>query len=447
MYEKTRPVRYVIAAALLLFLSDQARAQGLTVQLGGPLYECRPSWDFAAGTVHVRFSAGYLVGPASQPPRFEATTCGNSRISISMGEWVKNVQMRVSAGAFVAQVFPGGGSVNPGGAGRIVTVPGPTTVVEIASTGGGRVTVGEISFELADPPALFSFGPTNTGRVLTHKYRSDDTYPSPLQTEDGRIRVEGRVHDLTGSTGIGGRRVYFRLIDPPDTANYAIKAGDAQPGDNADGLGSINGSSTATATSDGNGKIYVTLQVSDYAAGDNYQIEASLDKDFKCSPAPCQKSIVYTAWKRIYVEMHKMFKVGAFIKESVTPGDKRIIVDTANGFPPAPFKVRLIHAGTVESPTADYYSETVEVVDVRPVTDGVALILSGENDPAAPGVLSAYAAEETVRTTTRTYLRDAVGVITGTRSADYLLTNGKLSHQPFEDAFVESSGFRTPCRE
>lgn len=300
------------------------------------------------------------------------------------------------------------------------------------------MTVGEISFELADPPALFSFGATTTGRVLTHKYRSDDAYPSPLQTEDGKVRVEGLVHDLTGSTGIGGRKVYFRLIDPPDTADYVVKAGDAKVDDNVDGPGKLNGSSTATDTSDSSGNVSVTLEITDHAAGDNYQVEASLDQDFKCSPAPCQKSIVYTAWKRVYVEMHKMFKRGSFITVPVKPGDKKVVVESIKGFPPAPFQVRLIHASRVESPTPDFYSETVDIVDVRTPDDGgFELVLPGETDPAVPGLSNAYMAEELVLKTKRPYLRDAVGVVTGNRSADNLLTNGKLMNRPFEDAFIE----------
>ncbi len=434
-------VRHRAVVAVLLTLLGgvfHLHAQTVGLQLGGPLSQCRPAWDFAAGGVQAHFSAGYLVGPASQPPRFEVNhLCGNSRLTISLSEWVKNVQMRVSAGTHSAQVL-GGGSVNPGGSGRIVTVPGPTAFIFLWSSGDGRITVDQISFELGDPPALFSFAATTTGRVLTHKYRSDDAYPSSLQTEDGKIRVEGLVHDLTGSTGISERKVYFRLIDPPDTADYVVKAGDATVNDNVDGPGKLNGSATATGTSDSSGKVSVTLEITDHAAGDNYQVEASLDQNFNCSPAPCQKSIVYTAWKRVYVEAHKMFKVGSFIAEPVKPGDKKIVVDDIQGFPRAPFKVRLIHASKVEDPAAGFYSETVDIIEANSNHDGNAeLILAGQSDPGVPGVIHAYVADEKVKDKERLYLRDAIGVVTGDRRRDYWLTNGKLASRPFEDAFVE----------
>jgi hypothetical protein len=430
---------FVFALTLELFCGIKVHAQGLGVQLGGPLFECRSDWDFAAGGVQVHFSAGQLTGTTSQPPRFEVSnSCGNSSLVITFSSYVKNVQLRVAASTYAARVL-GGGSVNPGGNGKIINVAGPTSTVQAFSTGNGSVLVDMISFELADPPALFSFGPTTTGRVLTHKYRNDDAYPAALQTEDGKIRVEGLVHDLTGATPIDGRKVYFRLIDPPDVADYVVKAGDAKIDDNVDGPGKLNGASTATDTSDSSGKVSVTLEITDHAAGDNYQVEASLDKDFKCSPAPCQKSIVYTAWKRVYVEAHKMFKAGSFITIPIHAGDKKIVVERINGFPSVPFKIRLIHASPVLSATADFYSEEVSIVATRSnnATAGVELVLAGENDPAVPGVMNAYAAEEVIAKTVRPYLRDAVGIVTGDRGRDYLLTNGKLVNRLFEDAFVE----------
>ena len=383
------------ALALLGGVID-VRAQAISVPLDGPKYECRQDWDFVAGSVLVHFSAGYHVIRAPQPTWFEvARSCGNSRESMSFNTWVKNVRMWVTAGPFVAQVFPGGGSVS-GAAGGFVTVPGPTTFVDVSSTGGAgsRVTVGEITFELADPPALFSFGATTTGRVLTHKYRSDDAYPSPLQTEDGKIRVEGLVHDVTGSTGIAGRKVYFRLIDPPDTAGYVVNAGDAKAGDNVDGPGKLNGSSTATDTSDSTGKVSVTLEITDHAAGDNYQVEASLDKDFKCSPAPCQKSIVYTAWKRVYVEVNKMYRRSAFLTWPAVPGDKVLQVSDVRPFPNPPFDVVLVHGPAPGSGSSAFSSEVVRIVNrtrapllnFGPVPGKLVL----DPDPKIPGVSGSY---------------------------------------------------------
>lgn len=439
-------MRGLTIVALLLPLSGAVtgvQAQGLSIPLGGPPFECRQGWDFLAGTVPVHLGAGYHVITTGKPPRFEAVkTCGNSRVTISLGAWAKNIQMRVFAGPFVAQVFPGGGSVNPG-AGRIVTVPGPTTWLDVSSTGDGRVTVSEITFELADPPAFFSFGPTTTGRVLTHKYRTDDAYPSPLQTEDGKIRVEGLVHDANGATGIGGRTVYFRLIDPPDTADYVAKAGDAKINDNVDGPGKLNGSATAMDRSDASGKVSVTLEITDHAAGDNYQVEASLEKDFKCSPVPCQKSIVYTAWKRVYVEMNKMYRRSAFLTWPVVPGDKILQVSDVRAFPNPPFDVVLVHGPTPGSGMSTFSSEVVRIVNktrvplfsVGPFKGTLEL----DPSPAMQGVTGSYDGPPPPDSNNKPldFLADTVAYVTGNRTQDFYLVSGRLVNAEFKNAFVE----------
>ncbi len=428
-------MRHLTVIALLLSLFGSvatAQAQSMTVQLAGPHQECRPGWDFAAGSMQVHFSAGRIVVPPSQTVRFEVdNSCGNSRLIITLPSFVKNIEMNVAAGTFPAHVV-GGGSVNPGLPFLTpVHVPGPTSTIEVRSTGNGRVLVEQIRFELAEQPALFSFGATTTGRVLTHKYRSDDAYPSPLQTEDGKIRVEGLVHELTNATGIAGRKVYFRLIDPPDTADYVVRAGDAQIGDNADGPGTLNGASTATDTSDSDGKVSVTLEITDHAAGDNYQVEASLNENFNCSPDPCQKSIVYTAWKRVYVEADRMFRRGAYITAGIAP------CPTAPCFVPLS-SLRRIHRDDtlrlIHAPRANmigpqlFYSEEVQVVRLDHKNDRVEV---------TPYQRSYFGPDVDGNGVLRPFLADAAGLITGV-DADDFFTSNKLYIQPlFEGTSVE----------
>lgn len=427
-------MRHLTVIALLLPLFGSvatAQAQGMTVQLGGPHLECRPGWDFTAGSMQVHFSAGRIVALPSQPVRFEVdNACGNSRLTITLPSFVKNIQMRVAAGTFPAHVV-GWGSVNPGGPLTPVNFPGPTSSIEVRSTGNGRVVVDQISFELGDQPALFSFGATTTGRVLTHKYRSDDAYPSALQTQDGKVRVEGLVHDLAGTTGIGGRKVYFRLIDPPDTADYVVSAGGAQIGDNADGPGALNGASTATDTSDSSGKVSVMLEITDHAAGDNYQVEASLYEDFSCSPAPCRTSIVYTAWKRVYVETDRMFRSGAYITADIAP------CPTAPCFVPLNNlrgihrgdTLRLIHAprSSIVGPQP-FYSEDVRVAR-----------LDHKNDRAevTPYQRTYFGPDTDSNGVLRPFLADAAGIITGVDADDFFTSNKPSIPLLFEGTFVE----------
>lgn len=72
------------------------------------------------------------------------------------------------------------------------------------------------------------------------------------------------------------------------------QAGDDQFGDNFDGPGSLNeaGKTTAIAVSDSSGRVSVTLLVTSFAAGDNYQIEASGSENFPCA-LTCAKGPVF----------------------------------------------------------------------------------------------------------------------------------------------------------
>lgn len=56
----------------------------------------------------------------------------------------------------------------------------------------------------------------------------------------------------------------------------------------------------------------VELSFTKQYAGDNYQIEVSFDKNFQNI---CAKSIPFVAWKRMYLEIDKMYKKGATVTE------------------------------------------------------------------------------------------------------------------------------------
>ncbi len=163
----------------------------------------------------------------------------------------------------------------------------------------------------------------NDAKMLAHKYEGgpDDVYfsrfqrttPVPASNSAPQFDITGAV---TGAPAGADRTIYFKLIDPPDTADYVKSAGDDHNGDNADAAAfilTLDGSASAgvggvlETTWDAATKAHIILQGSDHAAGDNYQIEASFDKDFKCESTPdhpCAKSAVITVWKRFYVEDH-----------------------------------------------------------------------------------------------------------------------------------------------
>ncbi len=102
------PQLAVLTLVLALFCGVSVEAQGLGIVLDGARNQCRPSWDFAAGSVQAHFSAGRLSGTASQPPRFEVDqSCGDSALFITFSSFVKNVKLRVAAGTFPANVWEG----------------------------------------------------------------------------------------------------------------------------------------------------------------------------------------------------------------------------------------------------------------------------------------------------------------------------------------------------
>jgi hypothetical protein len=188
-----------------------------------------------------------------------------------------------------------------------------------------HATSAEVVVPSAETKPTFTFDLPDPAqeKVLTHKYGPDE-YPSAMQTEDRKIRVGGTLRDQSGKP-VAGKPVHFRLSDPADTASYVVAAGDAAPGDNIDGPGSLNGGGTAaTVTTDANGRVSLTLTITDHVAGDNYRIRASPDPTFACTEG-CAWSATYTAWKRVYVEVNKMFRRGAFLTEDVAPGAKQLL--------------------------------------------------------------------------------------------------------------------------
>ncbi|MDP9192848.1 MAG: hypothetical protein M3P06_14195 [Acidobacteriota bacterium] len=311
----------------------------------------------------------------------------------------------------------------------------------------------------AADPGVFSFDvqQTSSARVLTHKYGPDDypTWKAPdgtlqaLQTADGKIEVRGTVKNGQGLP-LAGRSVYFRVIDPPDSAAYVVNAGDAKVDDNAEGPGIL---MPTTATSNTQGRVTTTLTVADHSAGDNYQVEASLDPkiitdaSYVCA-AGCVKSGIFTAWKRVYVEMNTMAKKGAFITKRVQPGHRKIEVSDVRHFEKGD-RVRLLHAPPVEG-TGEFYDEEVTVQHV----EGKKLLSVGKPEP---GILflydpnletpsgdiigKAYEWRDLAGNRYRSYLADAVIRVTGNPNLDFYRMSAqerRLVRPLFEEAFTET---------
>jgi hypothetical protein len=300
-------------------------------------------------------------------------------------------------------------------------------------------------------------------RMLIHKYRSDDTYPSPYQiattvSERPRHRFPGAVK--AGGVGVA-RNVWFRVIDPPDSAEYVSAADN----DNKDSLqkGALMTSNCSDATcraatgsplmvrSASNGVVEVVLEGTDRFAGDNYQLEASLDANFTCATGGangeniCPRSALVTAWKRIYIEKKNMFRRGAYIVRDANPGDARIAVSD-----PKPFSqgqvIRLIHAprlqnfGTILSnpPIPVEFASEDNVVDrVEPsavATQPSYLVLHHALGTSFRRDTS-FNASTTLDPAL--YLQDAVGIVSGSTFNDQFIANPAYLTQVFDAAYVE----------
>lgn len=279
------------------------------------------------------------------------------------------------------------------------------------------------------------FGVPPSDRVLIAKH-GPEAYPSPLQTADSRVRVEATVRTPSGAP-VPGKTIYFRVLDPEDAAPYVRNAGDARAGDNSGAAGTVNGGPVGTAVSDATGRVSVVLGVGAHS-GDNYRLEATANSGFDCSASPCTRSAVFTAWRRAYIELYKMFRRGAFLTRPAPAGATELhVADTRNL--PNTFRARLIHAPPLAG-SGDFDQEEVTVARVvrerhlfGPEPGRLLL------DPVlhSAGLRNSYSGPEIVDGTPRPYLADAIGVITGNRAEDYYLPNGSLVRPLLAGAFVD----------
>ncbi len=163
----------------------------------------------------------------------------------------------------------------------------------------------------------------NAGKILISTIH-DDVYYTKYQEHDAQVNI---VVDVPLSKV--GENVYFRIvtqngeeIDPDDLSPYEDDLGcddnneNAEVNDNVGEKGTLSNGGIAEAmfSQDGSyGVATVILSITNQYAGDNYQVEASLDENFASGVV---KTTILEAWKRIYLEVDEMYKKGATIVES-----------------------------------------------------------------------------------------------------------------------------------
>jgi len=326
-------------------------------------------------------------------------------------------------------------------------------------TGGDTAVV--LTFTVPVPTFEFELVPASTAaRMLIRNDSPQGTLP-PYQIVPGpsgrpRFRFPGVVKvDNAGAA----RDVWFRVVDPKDTAPY----GTPSENDNHDpspkgflttaGCGDpscrVSGGTPLRIRSDASGRVEPVLEGTNRYSGDNYLLEASFDAQFTCATAGpngtnlCPRSGLVTAWKRINVEVHKMFVAGAFLTDPVSPGDILINVSDVSAFPNPPFVVRLIHGASADGGSPqDFYHEEVTVRHIQgrrllnfSPAPGRLYLREPNNPSVGDTVQASYSGLENILGIDRPYLADAVGL--GATSADYTTVDTSLVAPLFDDAFVE----------
>lgn len=348
--------------------------------------------------------------------------------------------------------------------------PGKYVIVQkwcFGASGQGPFNQQVLTVPATPPPDpgtfAFDLASSDDVKVLIHKYRDETTYPSPLQTEDHQIRVEGTLTDRSGRP-MAGKTVYFRVIDPPDVAPY-VPQGDRAAGDNADAsAGSLNsGGRTVSALTDGSGRVALVLHTTDHVAGDNYQVEASTTAAFSCGAAGCAKSATYTAWKRVYYETAKMFRRGSHVAldRPTNVDETEIWVDDITPFQSGQV-VRLIHAPRYQQapqqstgpfatldPLESFYEED-HLIDVVPAsTDAQGHAVPAHLQLRTNDVLlHTYGADRSFAGAVGPaikYFADFVGPVGSNR--DFFEADGSLLTGLYQDAFVEYVPAATPVPE
>lgn len=332
--------------------------------------------------------------------------------------------------------------------------PGVANFITVQRIGGSfyglAVEGAEIKIHYEPPPRIefvTTFADAKHRRILLHNYRNDPVYPfsSPYQESDSSIVVHARVLKANGDP-LPNQRIYFRLLDPPDTAPYMLNRGTWD--DNHTPLLQQKGKlSVYETTSDAAGVVSTTLTVPDHIAGNNYVVEAGftdelLENQVPCELLDCFRSFEFTTWKRIYLEHDAMFRQGSLLwaDSGATappqipndPDRTRSLYVTDRGQFGRNDSVMVVHAPRLDgigSPESYSETRTVQRVERMPMAPkgGGRIIL----DRPLQGDYYAQDSGDS-------RLGDGVGVVGPVDSpSDWTLMANTLFLSPFTQAFVE----------
>jgi hypothetical protein len=208
---------------------------------------------------------------------------------------------------------------------------------------------------------VLSVLPDNPTKVLISA-KHGGGYPSPYQTQDGQIRIIAKVK--------GGRgKVFFEVVDPDDPSPYLEDTNhdtiwpqieglvmDDNPNDNRDPNKNgrlpyetfqnnclrprqvrIGDPNQSRRLPDGTWEVWTNLLITDRFTGDNYIVRATCEeveagKYFHEQPklqGKYKESVLLTAWKRVYCEVDRMYKIGTDLARDTNIGDIKVFVRSA----------------------------------------------------------------------------------------------------------------------
>ncbi|MBI5778977.1 MAG: hypothetical protein HZA49_05930, partial [Planctomycetes bacterium] len=197
--------------------------------------------------------------------------------------------------------------------------------------------------EIIVHPVENDFTAGKEGRILISAKQDKKYHTAIKSTKDNKVaqRTDGQVtitaHILPNN--LKDRIIYFRVIDPdPDDKSQYEK--DDKGGDNADVTNKkvrlSQNRNEATLCNINNKQVLAaetTLYITKQCSGDNYRIEASFTDNFSQIAG---KSMVFTAWKRVYLEYDKMYTKGATLTQPFSPDededDDNISIDNTDDF-------------------------------------------------------------------------------------------------------------------
>jgi len=202
------------------------------------------------------------------------------------------------------------------------------------STTGGAYEVRQTTVSVSTPPppncpqyVFYSKGYT----VLTHKYGPED-YP-PGQERDAQVDLLFQPILVDPGTAM-----YVRVVDAKDTSAYRTNA--PATNDNLDSAGgkvaaspSDTGSRTFTFSAGSDPVTTLYLNITGFGGGDNYNVQISADPNLASDPnfvceiaTGCHEVGPITAWKRIYLEKHEMYRSGLFVVGTALAGANQVLV-------------------------------------------------------------------------------------------------------------------------